>query len=842
MSKLVGIFGALSLPPDAPRITNAHTVAIGSKESASYWDFVQALIRDKEKLGYTLSDGDRYWIMWTKLVDIRERLHGDASEREFAVEEATRQVESIWPRTKMPDLLAPYFQVVLEHRKSHYLSKALYLLCDVLAKHRNVHPGLVSIVWKFLLVDPASLTPESKERLLSILWDRAQVHPHPVAASGSISTHTFNWSTKRHDPHVLSVRQLVAALSAPLFPILFTPVPSSVTQWATRTLRAALSPALACDHRWRNAALLALCHSFTSVSPILVSHPHSFSEWDAILTLRTFQTIIPELPDVRTEGAQMMLRSLWKRWLEIPDEVDRPSFVKRAFAAGCIRLAGLVGALDICNDGYRYCAQQGLLLLDSAHTRTERMQVDALVSDYTEAFVSAGGGRFAHVLRSINSSSSTLAANAILTLSSFIHRDIAIAYDLYTYCVESKIPVPPDMEFRLAIALAPALSSATIPFLAKYRRDLEKLQQLFPALVCSFAQHRRLYINPTEGGIIAEAMVLFCDNVSPIPSLRFPIYHTLTLLTPHRPKTVIHVVETIARRSPTYFPPSFLHSLIRVFLKHRYYWLAARLHRLIRSNSEESPRIRETLFFTFVRGDAKRLAYHIHPSLMAKLRKLSALRFTSPFRGPTVLSMARLHGRRLDPRIISVLPSLIQNQVIARKTLVMVARYMNAGMKTVLGNAYLDRLVCKGKSMRVLYLTKDHLARRTGFVEDRVTLNILVKALLRKRGNLDGFRVRCLFDEFVRNGYPVQEHWLRSHSVPFGTSPGAGNLPPLNLTIPKGSRISFKKHVEPLYKMFIKALYLRQDIVGAETMVGILKGEEVADLIRKKKKAEARIS
>jgi hypothetical protein len=45
------------------------------------------------------------------------------------------------------------------------------------------------------------------------------------------------------------------------------------------------------------------------------------------------------------------------------------------------------------------------------------------------------------------------------------------------------------------------------------------------------------------------------------------------------------------------------------------------------------------------------------------------------------------------------------------------------------------------------------------------------------------------------------------------------------IPMPK-SKISFTRHVEPLYKMFIKALYLRKDVAGARKIVGILKEAE----------------
>ncbi|KAK1218855.1 hypothetical protein PQX77_018471 [Marasmius sp. AFHP31] len=805
-------------------------------QASTQWDFVERLVADKEKLGYQLSDGDRYWVMWINLARV-QRKYGEklaSSDLNSAVQVATSQVERIWPRTRKLDLLAPYFDALLDHGTPRHLSKALAILCDILTYQRNVHPAMIKVVWRFLLLDPTTSSLQSQDRLLSVLWLRAQVHPHPVPGSRSMTTHTFNPSTKRHKRHVLGVRHLVAMLTAPFFPIYFTSVPSSVSRWAIGTLRASLSPDLTRESRWRKMSLLALCHSFEHRPSATASSECSFSDWDAILTLHMFETVVTNLADNRTESARTMLGSLWRRWLEIPDNVERPSFVDRAFAAGCLRLAGRVGALDICNDAYRYCAQQELLSSDSHDTKAKRHQVEALVNDYAEAFVSAGGGRFTHVLRAISSPSrTTFAANAIITLPAFITRDITIAYDLYTYCVRNGISIAPEVEYRLALELASALPSATIPFLSKYRNEVDKLHDLLPLFLRSLLTHHRQYVTPTQGSTIAEAMTVLLDSTAPTLSLRLPISHALKLVAPHRPELVVHLVQVILKQSPAYFRPRFLRSLIRVLIHHRFYRSALRLQRATCGGTARGrEEIREMLFFVLVRRGANNLAKRCHPSFMGKLRELSVKGNRRSFlRRPA--STARMHSRRPDLRLISCLfMSYLQRgrQDTARELLVKTTRYMDTRMRTSLGNTFLDFLVSDGKSLNVLNRTREYLTRRVGFIEDRITLNIYIKALLR-RGDMDSYRTRILFDQLVRAGYPVKDQWRRNHGVPFGSPPSSSFL--FDLTFSKMPPITFRKHVQPLYKMFIKGFHLRKDIVGAKTVIGILKSEEVAFLTQR---------
>jgi hypothetical protein len=151
------------------------------------------------------------------------------------------------------------------------------------------------------------------------------------------------------------------------------------------------------------------------------------------------------------------------------------------------------------------------------------------------------------------------------------------------------------------------------------------------------------------------------------------------------------------------------------------------------------------------------------------------------------------------------------------------------GMQTALVNAILDGHVSHTNSrggrnvsgvLRALCL----LVQEHGFVPDRVTTNIIVKAVLRWPAEFDTALVRRLFDYFVSRGYPGE-----GVGAPFGSGDAAmkeaGVVLGTPIPMPK-SKISFTRHVVPLYKMFIKALYLRKDVAGARKIVGILKEAE----------------
>ena len=88
----------------------------------------------------------------------------------------------------------------------------------------------------------------------------------------------------------------------------------------------------------------------------------------------------------------------------------------------------------------------------------------------------------------------------------------------------------------------------------------------------------------------------------------------------------------------------------------------------------------------------------------------------------------------------------------------------------------------------------------------------------------DASRVRQIFDQMIHQGYPVPDWWRRKHGVPFNTPPSATSglsdmaLPPY---------FSFTRHIRPMYKLFIKAFYLRNDRAAAKVIIGILKMVEI---------------
>lgn len=178
----------------------------------------------------------------------------------------------------------------------------------------------------------------------------------------------------------------------------------------------------------------------------------------------------------------------------------------------------------------------------------------------------------------------------------------------------------------------------------------------------------------------------------------------------------------------------------------------------------------------------------------------------------------------------------------ARKLYAKCRTGLDVKTSTTIGNIILHGPITgsklrNGRLVRNILRMKDRLIADCGFVPDRATTNILLKAMLRWNSVFDARRVRQLFDTMIREGYPVSDHWRRQpHNVPFNTftprTEGFG--------IPVSATINFYRHTQPMYKMFIKAFYLRKDVAAAKTVVGILKEVQTQVVAEREKRNRAR--
>jgi hypothetical protein len=215
------------------------------------------------------------------------------------------------------------------------------------------------------------------------------------------------------------------------------------------------------------------------------------------------------------------------------------------------------------------------------------------------------------------------------------------------------------------------------------------------------------------------------------------------------------------------------------------------------------------------------------PSLELSL-KISSTANTSALDGPATQFAIRILMRA--------------GRVLAAKRLFLRTReHLDTPVRTSLGNVILDGYTRQlqtqnGRHMRKILLAYDYLILEGGLVPDRVTINTMLKAILRWRNVMDSAKLRILFDHMVRNGYPGGRE-MRHGQVPFGTSisnPQMFRLPQLD------PPTSFERHIRPMLKMFIKAFHVRKDAAAARQVIGILQSEEKWILEKRDNRRRAR--
>ncbi|KAG9048083.1 hypothetical protein FS837_000789 [Tulasnella sp. UAMH 9824] len=139
--------------------------------------------------------------------------------------------------------------------------------------------------------------------------------------------------------------------------------------------------------------------------------------------------------------------------------------------------------------------------------------------------------------------------------------------------------------------------------------------------------------------------------------------------------------------------------------------------------------------------------------------------------------------------------------------------------------------------------SSDVLQARYAVTPDPVTLNILVGAWMGLK-DVHSTEIRELFDKLLSLGYPTSSGTSTPTPI-FRTQPSTSIKPITTLVeeVLGGSdvvtRLSTRKHVLPLYKMFMKHLYMRGDTTSARQVMYIYKGlRNSAELEREKQRRD----
>ncbi|KAJ6513361.1 hypothetical protein C8R45DRAFT_1207213 [Mycena sanguinolenta] len=872
LNELLVLFGSLSLPPPRPKQSvYIHSFVSRIRPSdrfRTYWHLVlelaeQIRVRPKRK---PRTGTHHFWVMRAHLAQLcaRPSAHDDEATASYLRIRASPD----------PEVHIPYLTAMLARRRSTHLSQIVNFLCKSLESPATPDPRLATLLWQIVLGADAATTP-IQERVLAMVWSRLQPRPR---ASASPKRLLPQHPLSKH--RGVTAADLCAALASAAFPHFQKPLPEVVSSWAVAEAKAVFHPRNTIQARWANLVILALYarpRAFSSVSGDGGSKTEETSPhiaWRTVFALAVLERTIPhDAPEV----LRTVVRRLWRTWRNAPTKSTAPPLVRRVIVGAFLRLAARTRDGPLADGCARYCAAHGMWGTQLGEsTKEDVLQTTDMLVDYVYAALHTKSTGWEEIFAALPPEAEWRARVADALLCDFAPRDIAAAQELYAFCEQGGIGIPVKSVHGLAVALAGRyFPHEALRFLAntETRFSPDQVEELLDCVMRTLRGERHSFKDVQLAEILGPVMTRLYLNTERTPKAgtKFSLRYALSVLAASgRPVEAAELMRAIHARQPDFFSIHYFLRMMRTLVKHRR-TAAVSLLRLVQSfPAPARQNFRRKLALRLARSGAHTLAGNAYrfgsggtkkteprttrEALALAVRFRVNRRYGVPSRS-SALRIEPLMGKRpRDPPTVRYGVALLARTGRLRAAKRAMDKAHEAGFDgkvlTWLGNTVLNGALHRTKSrharlVRHVLLNREQLETRVGFVQDRVTVNILVKALLRWRTFMSGAQIRRLFDYMVRSGYPVPGRWLRAGGgVPFGTPVGgdgtnaAGALNMLKLS----PFISFERHVRPLYKMFIKAMQLQGDVVGARTVTGILHEVEDDVLVRRHARRRARLA
>ncbi|KAF8972117.1 hypothetical protein BDZ97DRAFT_1783238 [Flammula alnicola] len=727
-------------------------------------------IMDKEKLGLGLNQRDRYWIMRASLARA-ERAPGQKSRPV-----GWRDLLSYAREYDEPDVHIPYLRFLLSTNHNGHLQEAVHHLCEILQRRADPHPQFPEMLWEILVRRGIHLSLDTKERICLLAFHRIGNDPASRRTSfGPITVPSLTPSIVRCG--VLRTPHLATAFASTLFPCYNCHYPAHLLlHWAANQARQALAPTIRLDIRWNNLILLAVSMSPESVpvnyQPTTTVSPDSGNSlWRTALMLESFnRRIPPEGPDYGrlSETVRSIARPMW-RMFATATHADQPVDINRAYVTMFLHIAA--------KECFRFSVQFGLWRYGQDDTCATKAQAVDAIAAYASALVSCGRQDWPQIYSTIAAALPDIPWQADVTnalLQHYASENVDIAFGLYLHSRWNDVAVSSRALSTTSLSLVKHERwNLVAPFLDDSAFSRDHIELVFGACLRVFQVQRYEYAD-------ASFVKLLASTAS-------KLYNT---------SAVVKLVSLMHKIAPDLF--------------------TMRAHGNPWSRSLDD--IRRKLAFKFsIRAPTKWLATFTGRTRAkyVTLGRDALVHAVSCRRNPSaplyyadiqpIVSRAKTH----PPTIRHAISVLVKaRRVYAARKLYAGPRQLRSQDQTVIGNIILHAAMAgsdlrNGRLVRHILRTKDLLSKDYGFLPDRATVNIILKAMLRWRPMIDSKQVKRLFDQMAHEG---------SIQFPRGRSSNGLSIPSLSV------HISFAKHVRPMYKMFIKAFYLHNDIPAAKML------------------------
>lgn len=850
------------------------------KDLTPYWEHVITLAQDKGRyLKAELTSSDSYWVLRAELAGLRSQ-EGDeglyrasraSSPKTYLVlsisavhPDRTRIFESARQRLvnhptqiARSDILIVFVGILLDSGIVDERDEGIRWLCEALPILPGCRRTVLALLWKGIIGSREEMNRDTMARIVDAIRQRLR---RPTEESTEVPRIGNGFSVEDHTLDWLTPARLVEYAQERIFATYRSKGLPKLQAWTNQVVDSVFFNDGE-ENAYGNLVLLG-----TAVTSPLSITPTTFatftskitplsSDFRVVLVLTILERLVHDDGKRSFEALHEddcalvgpLLTIIWDQWISAHSE--RPLLVSRIVLASFLYLAGRARDPLMVQSCWEYSTTHDLVKAGIQDAKPY------LAVEYVLAAIGAGSAP--QGVLSVLHESGISGASQSWTMDQVVRRiarhNSVLAHDISL--VTQKLGV--DHGGTTIIELATALQQSgqpdrAFPMLDLLTNDSQKL-----LLVGEFIRNNCLQpgsITSASASQVANAIIKL-----PSPSLRkhFPRPGTgwalVGLAKAGVARLAIDAAIHIARREPSWHLPSVYTHLFKYAITQRQFRAAYRLYRTARKGHPESSQIWcRYLVQQFSRAGAsvlaKDLSQHIDHhrgrtrGVPIDIAKHLAYREFKPDRNRT-LGLPRFVTLPKSTWARAAAVQVIQILMRVRRTPVSLEVYNNVrkmsspAIQTAMGNTILNgklRRKSQRDTMRTCIRVLNHLISETGFVPDRVTVNILIKAVLLWRTRVNTYAVRALFDKVVRLGYPTGGV-VPEGEVLFGNDGG----PIVNeVVLPNlETRIDYKRHVEPLYKMFAKAMYLRGDFAGGLKVVGIMK------LVRKedeKRRAEAR--
>ena len=754
-------------------------------------------------------------------------LSGDAYS---AILRARTHYHIIRRHSRRPEVHAYYLETLLAIRDPRLLRIVACDLSFLLRNHRVCHPQLQRLLYRLVIEHGEFLSTQSQEAILAALWSRAC---RGTGATSALVPENGP-SDRTSDDCILDAKTIAHSLSTTLFGF----VSHLPTNWFGH-LFSVFSPAYALPLRWSALTLLSIFNSsetphfngahWTSDHPM----PQVILCWKVIFGLASVEKIsqgrssLLAIQPTPLEEILETTRTLYQLWLPAMKSCPVSRNLACGVATSFLRVTSILADSNLfydCQDLYH--AENNA---EGPRTSVQKL----LAAQYIAAAVRVQGPLPEVVMTALKAFSPDL-KQQYQVLSSAVealaHTDASLAYTLYAVAQGKGMALDPQATYALAMSFTQlGAFDQTILFLGNGRFSLEKRGILVSAVARNLRENPRTHHPRTFVAIAKELAALYHSHVPP-EHFRGHLEQLFIVLAQHgRGSQLFPVILSIFKRSPNYFQLRFFVRYCHVLIRRRQFSTATKLLNVIAALHPKPARSLRMLT----------------DRILMQTKAFRVCKRITPLRGPTSLRLSSRLQRRpypAPPLGISLQELLKSGRVLAAKRIFASATTaMSSRRCTTLGNVLLHGVSRQptsrnGRCVRKVLALLDNLVKYHGFRPDRVTANILIKVMINWRSAFDSPRLRELFDQLVRGGYPAANH--SPLHPPFDTRrtqisglSGFSKLRPF---------ISFEKHTKPLFKMFIKAFYSCNDVEAARKVVGILKVEEYKNTVAKELRQRAR--